>query len=241
MSSRLILLIVALYLLPLPLQAGTTFNSGNKKVPLLELYTSEGCSSCPAADAWLSRLVKHPKLWQQMIPVAFHVDYWNHLGWLDPFANSQNSQRQYRYKHNGNINAVYTPAFVYNGKETRSWFHRSSLLPVSESAHNLKVTLNGRRVSATFDNDKRPYEPLLLNIAVLGFDLKTHVASGENKDKTLSHNFVVLAHKKKLSTNNRWRTSLPKVNVDSPRTALAAWVSHPYTPVPLQATGGWLP
>ena len=66
------------------------FESEQQRVNLLELYTSEGCSSCPPAEAWLATLLDHPQLWEQLVPVVFHVDYWNQLGWEDPFSNSGN-------------------------------------------------------------------------------------------------------------------------------------------------------
>src|SRR5258705_5915226 len=64
---------------------------------LIELYTSEGCSSCPPAEEWLGQLGKHPRLWRDFVPVAFHVDYWDGLGWPDRFARKQFTERQYAY------------------------------------------------------------------------------------------------------------------------------------------------
>ena len=73
--------------IPLMAQAGDkTFESGPQRTHLLELFTSEGCSSCPPAEAWLSKLKADPRLWKDFVPLAFHVDYWDHLGWRDPFA-----------------------------------------------------------------------------------------------------------------------------------------------------------
>src|SRR5213592_2728274 len=64
-----------------------TFQSSGKQTALIELYTSEGCSSCPPAETWLSRLKESPGLWKDFVPLAFHVDYWDYLGWGDPWAN----------------------------------------------------------------------------------------------------------------------------------------------------------
>src|SRR5881394_2772067 len=74
-----------------------TFQSSGEQVALLELYTSEGCSSCPPAETWLSRLKESPKLWKDFVPVAFHVDYWDYLGWKDPFAAKVYTERQHEY------------------------------------------------------------------------------------------------------------------------------------------------
>jgi hypothetical protein len=64
----------------------SVFESAPNKVHLLELFTSEGCSSCPPAEEWLTKLKQNPGLWRDFVPVAFHVDYWDHLGWRDRFA-----------------------------------------------------------------------------------------------------------------------------------------------------------
>src|SRR5258707_11357310 len=79
------------------LGGNTTFESGRTKTHLIELFTSEGCSSCPPAEAWVSKLKDEPRLWRDFVPLAFHVDYWDRLGWRDPFAAKQWTARQYDY------------------------------------------------------------------------------------------------------------------------------------------------
>ena len=79
----------------------TVFESGAERVNLVELYTSEGCSSCPPADRWLSGLRRNRGLWQQVVPLAFHVDYWDNLGWRDQFADASWSERQRQYAVQG--------------------------------------------------------------------------------------------------------------------------------------------
>ena len=83
---------------------------------VVELFTSQGCSSCPPADRLLSRLKRDPRLAGAVIPLAFHVDYWNHQGWSDPFSSSLWSQRQEGYAHAFRSNRVYTPQLVVNGR-----------------------------------------------------------------------------------------------------------------------------
>src|SRR5579862_2415659 len=73
------------------------FQSSERQVALVELYTSEGCSSCPPAESWLSGLKEKPGLWSEFVPVAFHVDYWNSLGWRDKWSSQQYSDRQRDY------------------------------------------------------------------------------------------------------------------------------------------------
>src|SRR2546423_2933711 len=101
--------------------AETRFQSGAQQAALIELYTSEGCSSCPPAEDWLSRLKEQPGLWKKFVPVAFHVDYWNYLGWRDRFSLWQFTERQRRYAAKWQSESVYTPAIVFNGNESRNW------------------------------------------------------------------------------------------------------------------------
>ena len=101
--------------------ASITFQSSEAQTALLELYTSEGCSSCPPAESWLSRLKESPGLWKDFVPLAFHVDYWDYLGWRDPWAAREFSERQRAYAQGWRSENVYTPGFVLNGKEWRDW------------------------------------------------------------------------------------------------------------------------
>jgi len=77
--------------------AAVTFESSETQTSLLELYTSEGCSSCPPAEKWLSRLKESPGLWKDFVPVAFHVDYWDYLGWRDRWSSKTFTDRQHAY------------------------------------------------------------------------------------------------------------------------------------------------
>ena len=108
----------------------TTFESGETQSTLIELFTSEGCSSCPPAEKWLSALKSNQDLWKKIVPVAFHVDYWDRLGWRDRFAKREFTSRQQRYAAGWGGDSIYTPAFVVNGKEWRSWFG-GNVIPAS--------------------------------------------------------------------------------------------------------------
>ena len=103
-----------------------TFSSSEYKTPLIELYTSQGCSSCPPADKWLSSLKDEPKLFKEFIPMAFHVSYWDFLGWKDKFANIKNDIRQRQYSKIWNKNSLYTPQFIVNAKEYKRWFYTNT-------------------------------------------------------------------------------------------------------------------
>src|SRR5438270_9390200 len=95
--SRVALNLGLLAVTAVGLHAEVAFRSGPAKVALVELYTSEGCSSCPPAEKWLGSLTADPGLWRQFVPVAFHVNYWDNLGWRDALATKAFTDRQYAY------------------------------------------------------------------------------------------------------------------------------------------------
>ena len=88
----------------------------------MELYTSEGCSSCPSAESWLTGLKDKPGLWSDFLPIAVHVEYWDYLGWRDKWSRKQYSDRQRDYAGAWGADNIYTPEFVLNGKEWHNWF-----------------------------------------------------------------------------------------------------------------------
>jgi len=221
-----------------------TFRSGVEHTALLELYTSEGCSSCPPADAWVGRLRQRGELWKGFVPVVFHVDYWNNLGWPDRFSAREYSQRQRGYAAGWRVSMVYTPGFVLDGAEWREWSRASSVPAGGKRVGVLEVTLRDR---VTAEMSFAPVEngtlPAQVELALLGTSLETKVAGGENGGKTLRHEFVVLHHQVEALTHDgdKWRAtvSLP-ATTKVPATALAAWVTSGDGRPPLQATGGWL-
>jgi hypothetical protein len=221
----------------------TTFESGETQTTLLELFTSEGCSSCPRAEKWLSALKSNPALWKKIVPIAFHVDYWDRLGWRDRFAKREFTGRQQRYAATWDGNSVYTPGFVVNGKEWRGSFG-SNGMPTSSSQNGvLRVSLgdNGK-LDATFIPKTTQPRALALNVALLGNNLESDVKLGENSGRKLRHDFVVLDLIKidMVNESNRWTGSvtLPTPSGNDKPSALAAWITANGTPI--QATGGWL-
>src|SRR5213594_930860 len=222
------------------------FESGESRTMLVELFTSEGCSSCPPADAWISQLKDSPDLWKKIVAVAFHVDYWNNLGWRDRFAKPEFTARQRRYVAAWRGDSGYTPGFVVNGREWRDWFGNRALLRERPAkAGNLRVTLsNESDVTAVFTREDSRTSPLQLHVALLGSNLESDVKRGENSGRKLRHDFVVLQLAKSEMTNqdNLWTgTVLLSSSAETDKaTALAAWVKSGETAPPIQATGGWL-
>ena len=221
----------------------TRFKSSETQSSLVELFTSEGFSSCPPAEKWLSAFKSSPDLWKKIVPVAFHVDYWDRLGWRDRFAKLEFTSRQRRYVTAWGGDSVYTPGFVVNGKEWRSWFAGNAIPTTSAKVGVLRLSLDDDgKLSATFTPETTQPRNLALNVALLGNDLESDVKSGENGGRKLRHDFVVLDLIKTEMTreSSRWTGSvtLPmRSGADKP-SALAAWITENATPI--QATGGWL-
>ena len=220
-----------------------TFESGETQGTLIELFTSEGCSSCPPAEKWLSGLKSDQELWKKIVPVAFHVDYWDRLGWRDRFAKPEFTSRQQRYAAAWGGDSVYTPGFVVNGKEWRDWFGGNAIATGSTKVGVLRVSLGADgKLSASFIPETRQPHGFALNVALLGNDLESDVKRGENSGRKLRHDFVVLDFIKidMANESNGWNGSivLPMRSGDDKPSALAAWITENETPI--QATGGWL-
>ncbi len=219
-----------------------TFESGPTKTHLIELYTSEGCSSCPPAEMWLSKLKNEPKLWRDFIPLAFHVDYWDRLGWRDPYAAKSWTSRQQEYSARWNASSVYTPGFVLDGRE---W--RNASLPVvsRETVGTLKLTVtNDETVVVTFRSSENRGRMLDVHVATLGFGLSTDVTAGENRGRKLQHDFVVLAlvNERLPSAGDEVRVPINSAgpNANAGGRAIAAWITTAGEIEPIQVVGGWL-
>ena len=221
-----------------------TFTSGPVPGNLLELYTSEGCSSCPPADDWMRTLKYDRRLWKEIIPVSLHVDYWNSLGWKDKFAAAEFSRRQRHYAAIGQARSVYTPGFFFNGKEWSGYFDRAGLPATRRpSPGDLTITIREGMTEVRFSpvTAAGHYD---IHLAVLGFNVKNVINNGENSGKVLRHDFVTVAYSKQPLTkdgnNYDLKTSLPEHNYHAYPLGLAAWVSTQDNPTPIQAVGGWL-
>jgi len=240
--------------LQFPAEASQTFSSGLNKVPLIELYTSEGCSSCPPADLWLSQLKNDERLWKEFVPIAFHVDYWDYIGWKDPFAKRENSLRQRRYRQQGNIKGVYTPGLIFMGQEWRTWYYEKSIPKVEWSqAGDLSVSIDNNVVQIQYNpvnSTARNPAKLKAHMSILGFDLAVDIKRGENQGKILRHEFVNLSHQKIKTTLNKsavgkfdyhWTLNIPDQFINSKdKLGIAIWISATDSQQPLQSTGAWL-
>ena len=238
-SSHNILPVLALLVSTTTTAGNLVLNSGTKQVTLLELYTSQGCSSCPPAERWLTEYTDDEDLWTRVVPVAFHVDYWDYIGWKDTYATPEYGERQRNYARAGKARTVYTPGLFANGREWRGWTLRMNPRASDREPGNLSVVIADRRLVATFADTTAPLE---LHVALLGSGMETRVERGENRNRILGQDFVVLEHAAHTSQTGRWEVPVPQSrHTGADRYGIAVWVSEPGNPVPLQATGGWLP
>jgi len=223
--------------------------SGPERASLLELFTSEGCSSCPPAEEWFGALTEDPQLWKRVVPVAFHVDYWDHLGWPDPYGSSDFSQRQREYASSWVSDRVYTPGFVLNGQEWRGWFQssvRPAWLSDDAEAGTLTVVVHGDMAEVVFESSRNLPGELDLYVAVLGSGIEQYVARGENAGSTLPHDFVALDLKSETMKvrDGAYRAAIqlraPSTH-RAERYGVAVWVTRRGQNAHVQAAGGWLP
>jgi hypothetical protein len=224
--------------------ATIVFRSGVQRVALVVLFTSEGCSSCPPADKWLSKLRADPGLWKNFNPIAFHVDYWDYIGWEDKFALPEFGVRQRRYVREGGVGFVYTPGLFRDGQEWQGWRTSEPLAIDAYPIGSLNLTVQHGDVAARFDTLDDDLGDLNLNVAILGMNLQTTVRAGENAGKTLRHDFVVVGLTSVALEYSDGKyvaaTELPNPIVQSGDRAIVAWVSSQRYQAPIQSAGGFL-
>lgn len=181
------------------LAANCSADSSGHRVALLELFTSEGCNSCPPADRWLNGIQDRGTGTKQVVPLAFHVDYWDYIGWKDRFAKPEFSQRQRLIASRNQASFIYTPQFVLNGRDFRHLWKKGELderlkeVNADEARIRIKVEQtpmdNGIRVALRVhnaDNDRAD-----VFVAMFQNGLNSDIKAGENAGKKLYHEFVV--------------------------------------------------
>lgn len=194
-----ILLFASAAALPLGAAADCDVRSGAKTAALVELYTSEGCSSCPPADQQLSRLRGQLDPSAEVVTLALHVGYWDYIGWKDPYAQERFGERQSRLAQVNRQNMVYTPQFFVGGAELRSWrgslaasVRRLNDLPAAADIRvQARVATNGSLALTAEATARTSAEPAALYLALAESGLSSRVTRGENSGTTLLHDHVV--------------------------------------------------
>lgn len=242
----------ALILLPLSfpnLSASTlSFQSSSKKTNLVEIYTSEGCSSCPPAHQWISSFKNDPGLWKDFIPAVFHVDYWDQLGWKDKFDSPEYTERERTYSLWWGEPTLFTPCVVLNGRILQGWDRVSHFPPDPGSPGILTLDVLGQDLyQIHFEPSQKSFSSLTAHAVLLGLGIQSVIERGENSGQVLKHDFTVLDYQKAaLESGNptaqvklQFSPLLPE-RLTPKRVAVAAWVTQGEDPSPIQAAGGEL-
>jgi hypothetical protein len=179
------------------------------RLTVVELFTSQGCSSCPPADAFLGELAKRP----DVLALSEHVDYWDYLGWKDPFASSENTQRQRAYARRLGLSYVYTPQMVVQGTGQIAGGDREGVLALVARAKDLPlvpVDVNRTGEGAMVARLGSTTLPAAVDVLLVRFDPKhsTTVARGENGGRQVQ-NYNVVRGFTRLAMWNGEPTSLP--------------------------------
>lgn len=171
----------------------------SEPVAVVELFTSEGCSSCPAADRLMKEMIDLTrKEGKSVMGLAFHVTYWNYLGWKDPFSQEVFTDRQKQYGRIFALRSIYTPQAVFNGAEEFVGSDRVAFREAIEQAwqqparYQIKATVNfeNEKYHIAYSVNGKPDDEIL-NVAWVETYIENHVLRGENKDLTLKHYNVV--------------------------------------------------
>ncbi|MEP7126485.1 MAG: DUF1223 domain-containing protein [Byssovorax sp.] len=170
---------------------------GERQPVILELFTSEGCSSCPPADTLLASLSKgQPVPGAEVIALELHVDYWNYLGWSDPFSSAANSARQRAYGASFGQRGIYTPQLVVDGHAellgSDTSGAKEAILTASRAPKaRITIAQNQGKIAVTVADVPGPHEPASVWLAITEEGLHTDVPRGENAGSRLGHGPIV--------------------------------------------------
>ncbi|HYJ91310.1 MAG TPA: DUF1223 domain-containing protein [Pyrinomonadaceae bacterium] len=210
---------------PTPVPPAPT-EPANRQPVLVELFTSEGCSSCPPADRNLKFLAEQqPVNSAQIIPLAFHVDYWDHLGWKDQFSSALFTRRQEVYVQRFGLDSSYTPEMVIDGDAEFIGNDTGRAVKVIAKAAasqkgSISASLDGDSISVSIDGLPK-HNAATVFLAVTEDDITSSVKSGENAGETFHHSSIVrsltsLGMVEKNAVDFQVRSNLPDVSSSKP-------------------------
>ncbi|MEI9957407.1 MAG: DUF1223 domain-containing protein [Ferruginibacter sp.] len=177
------------------------FNVPFEPIAVIELFTSQGCSSCPPADALLAETIADAtKNNNKIFALSFHVDYWNRLGWADPFSNAAYSARQNDYVTAFGLDGAYTPQMIVNGNKEFIGSDKTALATSLTNALNTKAAINFSALNVAYSDAKSVkvqyaidgnFSGATINFALVSLSETTVVKRGENGGHTLTNENVV--------------------------------------------------
>lgn len=195
-----LLLIISIYLSSSLYSQGYYPKDKNSSVVVLELFSSQGCNSCPPADKLLDQITqKANSLNQNILGLNFHVDYWDYLGWKDPYATHLYSERQYQYSDHFKLSSVYTPQLIINGQQQLVGSNQEPIedfikkyLEIKPSIiiDNLTTSVKDGLINITGTLSETK-ENLFINLAVIENESYTRITAGENQGLNLKNTNIV--------------------------------------------------
>jgi hypothetical protein len=238
LTTGSVLLLLAWLSMHAVAQSNESPHQGGTACAVVELFTSEGCSSCPPADAALAEMVANArKSGTPVFPLAFHVDYWNNLGWTDRFSDAAYSRRQSDYARAFNSDEVYTPQLIVNGVDQFVGSDRdaakraidAALAKPASATITVTVSTSGAgsyRVSYAVVGASRD---TAVNVAVVERGLKTDVRAGENGGRVLRHENVVRWFRSTtISADGKDQIDLPRLDdVNFKNASIIAYAQEP--------------
>ncbi len=212
--------------------------SQDKPFAVVELFSSEGCSSCPSADLLVSKLTAWARQKNEPVyPLIFHVDYWNNLGWRDVFSREEFTRRQGDYARIFKDQGVYTPQMIINGSDAfvgsdqeqlQKDLDRELAMPASVMLH-VSLTKHEGQITVRYSAEGFT-DGDVVNIALVERGLSTEVTAGENSGRTLHHDNVVREFQTATLTPDvsQVKISLHKI-VDATQASVIVYVQNPQT------------
>lgn len=213
--------------------------SGPQPAVVVELFTSQGCSSCPPADQWLGTL--RERHGDRVIPLSMHVGYWDYIGWKDPFARREFNDRQRLLADAGGSHAVYTPCVFVQGRELRDWSRpgafdasmRAALQRPATARLNVAIeSLTAEAVQVRVRGEAP--ESARLWLALVQSGLATAVSAGENRGATLRNDHVVREWRGPFSVATTQTLRFPQP--DARPSVARSWAVVALVDTPLGAT-----
>ncbi|MFP4476475.1 MAG: DUF1223 domain-containing protein [Desulfatibacillaceae bacterium] len=210
---------------------------------LVEVYTTAACPSCERTESWLHSLTKEPLLWMRFVPVAFHVIHSPEAKGADPYALVQFAARQTELVRYLGTGKPYTPMFVLDGFEDKTWHKYGSVrVEDPEKVGDFSLELDRRQATMRFVPDFDPgSETLVVHAAVMGCSMEPAETS-----EVPEYNFVALGltegrlERQEDGAYLGEMSLAPRLPYAPERLALAAWITLPDDPMPLHVVGGWV-
>ena len=232
--NYLLIFLIALGM-PLVLPTDKTAKPAAQSVVVLELFTSQGCSSCPPADKAMQDITEQAtRSGQAVYGLSFHVDYWNRLGWQDPFSSKQFTDRQRQYDR-ALKTQTYTPQLIINGKQDVIGGQRGRIEQVIQTIQKQPASasvgidgnVNQGAKQVTVNYTLSTAGPYRVNVALVQKEARTPVKNGENAGRMLVNTNVVRAFKTIDGTNTSGSLSLPlPADLPSNQSAVLVYVQR---------------